>query len=293
MLHGYAQSGDCYRWKTSGLVRQIRQVFHHATFFWPDGPVHLKTSDIAGWNSKNYPAHTSDDGPQLRAWFHLRYVSEAPPGLSTSLAAIANILRDEGPFDGVIAFSQGTLIAGMVASLLEGNIPHDLSADDPNRSLTAFEYPEAFLDIKHPPFKFGILYASRVGQHQCYDWLYERPGIRTPFCLVYGRLDPMVDHDEREAATRLLTRGNGSCLWFHDGGHYVPTDAISSDRVIGFIRNMSVRQQSGVNGPTFHKHKGAPLDAVDLMTRLEKLVPRVSCFEQRSEPHIPALRPVA
>lgn len=279
MLHGYAQSGELYRRKTTGLVHRIRQVHPNATFLWPNGPIELKTTDIPAWDPKRYTVQ-SEDGPELRAWFQHRYVLDPPSGLSASLSFIANILQDEGPFDGVIAFSQGTVIAGMIASLLEGDATHNAYSKSFRKSPIAFEYPTEFLKIQHPPLRFGILYASRVGQHECYDWLYETPRVRTPLCLIFGRLDPMIECDERDAAIRRLMRGNDSCLWFHDGGHYVPTDALNLDRAINFICNTSARQRLKKDKTTFNKHKRIAIDADDLRTRLENLAQAESCPKQ-------------
>lgn len=185
MLHGYAQTGDIFRRKTRRLVDEIRNAHPHATFVWPDGSIMLGTGDIPGFKAGEYDER-ADESAELRAWFHFRYVSEAPPELFGSLTAMAHILQNEGPFDGVVAFSQGTVIAGMVASLLEGEERWQAHCTASHCSAKLMEYPPVFRILQHLPFEFGVMYADRVGRGRYFDWLYENPRISTPFCVVWG-----------------------------------------------------------------------------------------------------------
>lgn len=50
-----------------------------------------------------------NDQPELRAWFHLPHVVDPANGLQVSLDYMATVLARYGPFDGVVAFSQGTV----------------------------------------------------------------------------------------------------------------------------------------------------------------------------------------
>jgi predicted esterase len=271
MLHGFAQDGNTFQRKTSKLVHSIRAVYPNAYFAWPDGPVELHTTDIPGFETRSY-GEQSQYGPQLRAWFHLRYVASPPSGLSRSLDIIADVLKREGPFDGIIAFSQGTLLAGMVASLLQGERRETAHCKALSSSTAVFGYPEAFRELKHPPLKFGVLYATRVGREHPFQWLYEGPKIPTPFCLVSGKWDPMVEVDEQRATLDKLS-SNGVCITIeHDGGHFVPTDARNIKRVVNFICDRTGLQSESWNVGTAHapRHSRA-VNPHELRRCLQKL----------------------
>lgn len=271
MLHGYAQTGDIFRRKTRRLVDEIRDAHPRATFVWPDGPIRLRTSDIPGFNAGEYDG-LADEIVELRAWFHLRDVSEPPLGLLDSLTATAHILQSEGPFDGVVAFSQGTVIAGMVASLLEGVERWQAHCTASHRSTKLMEYPPIFRTLQHPPFKFGVMYAGRVGRGRYFDWLYENPRISTPFCVLWGKWDPMVDADERDAAWSRFSTEQGSCMLIHNGGHYVPTDTESTEYVSGFIVSATDRKQQAIQlGTTAIGIESTPIDPYALTERLVAL----------------------
>ncbi|KAM0722271.1 hypothetical protein Q7P37_001712 [Cladosporium fusiforme] len=234
MLHGYAQNGQIYRHKLRRLESRLCKEFPNTSFAWPDGPLELSASDVPGYE----PSHGSiqdPEGLELRAWFHLRYVQDPPLGLSQSLDMLAEVLRRDGPFDGVIAFSQGTIIAAMLASLLQGKSRYRAYEEALQLSSKTMSYPKAFLDILHPPLKFGVLYAGRVGRASYYGWLYESPQIETPFCHFFGLWDPMVEHEERAAVLERLSGGNGSLAIVHAGGHFVPTDNDNCDRLVDFV----------------------------------------------------------
>ncbi|KAM0714728.1 hypothetical protein Q7P37_009745 [Cladosporium fusiforme] len=265
MLHGYAQNGNTFCRKTCRLVERIRELHPDANFSWPDGPVKLRTNDIPGFEGKSDDSR-DQEGPDLRAWFDLRYAATIPPGLPESLMVIADVLRREGPFQGIIAFSQGTLLAAMVASLLQGDARRIAHRKALGAARAVVQYPCAFQDLVHPPFKFGVLYAGRVGRGRHYDWLYENPSISTPFCLVSGKWDPMIEADEQEAAVgRLIHDGQKSTVIVHKGGHFVPMDRDSNERVVGFISEaMHMRSEDP-------PHQPALVDPVALQKRLEML----------------------
>ena len=237
MLHGYAQNSDTFQRKMRRLEERLRTTFPNTEFAWPEGALRLQVSDITGHDGEQQ--HQNTLSPDLRAWFHLRYVQDPPHGLFESLDLIAGVLEREGPFDGVVAFSQATVLAAMVASMLqEGGVrngAYEQAMRNSSRDAAIMPYPQAFKNLQHPPLKFGILYAGRVGRTSYYDWLYESPLIDTPFCQFVGMWDPMVDHEERDAVVAKLSGNEKSVTIVHTGGHFAPTDDDNNDRVVEFI----------------------------------------------------------
>lgn len=233
MLHGYTQNGDAFKRKLRRLTDRLDQAFPGITYEWPDGPLQLNPSDIPIEGDRTRYADCAG-GLGLRAWFSLRYAQDPPEGLMQSLDLVAEVLKRKGPFDGMIAFSQGTVIASTVAALLQGRIRHRAFEEADRRSAKVMPYPKSFLDVSHPPLKFAVLYAARVGRGSFYDWWYE-PSIATPFCHFIGLNDPKVDHAEREAVLRKLSSHRRSSLAVHGGAHFVPTDRRNSDMAAEFI----------------------------------------------------------
>lgn len=251
MLHGYSQNSRTFQRKLRRIAERLYQTFPDTELVWPEGPLQIHPSDIPGYE----PANTERqllEGPELRAWFHLRYVQDPPHGLFQSLDMLADILDRDGPFDGVIAFSQGTILAAILASLLEGQTRRDTFQRTLQISSNIMPYPEAFINLKHPPLKFGILYAGRVGTTRYSDWLYEDPPIDTPFCHFVGKWDPMVDHEERDAVLAKLSGSKESRTIVHAGGHFVPVNDEMVRHVVDFIAKCSSCKDSDATDSAEH-----------------------------------------
>lgn len=241
MLHGYAQTGDTFRRKVHRLESRILENHPKAEFVYLDAPNKLETHDIPGSGQRQNNVNNNNIAGEhlhdMRAWFDLRIVQNPPTGLNRSLDMLAGVLKERGPFDGIIAFSQGTVVGAMLASLLQGPTRHRAyelaSLQNPSNT---FAYPSSFMNLRHPPLKFALCYASRVGTGSYSDWMYESPRLETPFYHFFGKWDPMVSFEEREAVLKRLCE-DGECprVFVHGGGHFVPSDSRSTEIAVGFV----------------------------------------------------------
>jgi pimeloyl-ACP methyl ester carboxylesterase len=249
MLHGYAQTGDTFRRKVRRLETGLRQIDAKAEFVYLDGPIKLETHDIPGSTAAYHHKGEHD----MRAWFDLRIVRNPPTGIHRSLDLLAAVLKNQGPFDGIVAFSQGTVVGAMVASLLQGDVRRRAYEAALEQLDDILDYPESFLDIRHPPLKFALFYASRVGTGDYSGWMYQYPRIETPFCHFYGKWDPMVSYEERDAVLDRVRGDEEAIVVAHGGGHFVPTDCQSIEAACGFVRRCMLdacqgsRKDSGVS----------------------------------------------
>ena len=235
MLHGYTQSGPLFHAKTRALEKHLQKAFPGLTLSYPTGPMRLDPANVPGYDMSN--ANASDI--EAYGWWRRSNTAEPPEylGLDDGFSTIAKVIAAEGPFDGVIGFSQGACAAAMVASLLEGTsrqraFEHFRSAG----SGVSIPYPAAFESLEHPPLKFWVAYSGFAAPGERYKGFYDHPHIETPSCHVLGSLDTLVD--EKRGKTLIDACGgedHARVIW-HPGGHFVPSGKQCLDALVDFIR---------------------------------------------------------
>ncbi|KAJ5124218.1 Serine hydrolase FSH [Penicillium bovifimosum] len=244
MLHGYTQSGSLFHAKSRALTKHIQKAFplHEVTPIYPTGPLRLRPADIPGYEPST--TGTADEEIESYAWWRRSNTAKPPLyiDLEEGLASVARTLQEEGPFDGVIGFSQGAALAAMVASLLEPGRKESFEhfskiAVD---GAAGMEMPAPFgaEGFKHPQLKFAVCYSGFRAPGPRYRAFYEEPAIQTPVLHVLGSLDAVVE----EARSRALVEAcagepekDGSVVW-HPGGHFLPSQRPYLDAVVRFIR---------------------------------------------------------
>ncbi|KAJ5864702.1 Serine hydrolase FSH [Penicillium soppii] len=239
MLHGYTQSGSLFHAKSRALTKHIQKAFplHEVTAIYPTGPLRLRPSEIPGYepSSEGQP-----DTDEIEAY------------------AVAETLKKDGPFDGVIGFSQGAAMAGMVAALLEGRketFEHFATVSEDGASGMAIPAPFGDADFQHPPLKFALCYSGFRAPGARYRAFYE-PAIATPVLHVLGSLDAVVEESRSRALIEACSgepEKDGSVVW-HPGGHFLPSQRPYLDAAVRFIREQMERGEG----------KGKKADEVDV-----------------------------
>lgn len=258
-LHSYTQSRPSFQQKIKRLQLHLSSAFPGAEFCFPTGPIQLRPSqkipllrahhhDADASSSAEVPKGFQDrpdpDDIDAFAWFALHGSCDPPIGFVQSLDALADVLRASGPFDGVLGFSQGALLAVMVASLLEGSTRRAAFARARERSAEAFPFPESFKNLKHPPLKFGITYGTLMGVGKKYAAFYGKPRIETPFIQFSGLWDPVVGMEMAQAVQNARIGGSKSVTVFHPGAHIVCTGVKYLDAVVDFIKGLECESVS-------------------------------------------------
>ncbi|KAF1983855.1 FSH1-domain-containing protein [Aulographum hederae CBS 113979] len=247
MLHGYTQSGPMFRIKTRALEKNLSKHFPAGLeLVYPTAPIHLSKADIPTWDQTSVSANASFNNDSLAAepeeekpdaWSWWRRKGDAEPyryeGIEIGLGKIAEVLKEQGPFDGVIGFSQGAAAAGMLASLLEEGRREAFEKAQANGGM---RYPECFeedsgyvTDTIHPPLKFAVSYCGFGAPNPLYQAFYD-PVIKTPMMHFIGSVDTVVEEkrslllvnacDGLETADKAKETGR---LVYHPGGHYLPS----------------------------------------------------------------------
>jgi len=156
-------------------------------------------------------------------------------GLEEGLAVVAGVLREQGPFDGVIGFSQGAALAAMVASLLEPDRKAAFAAAAAPDSQGRMPYPEPFAELEHLPLKFAASFAGFAAENQAYIGFYE-PKIQTSFLAVVGTMDTVVDESW---TSKLVEACQDVRVVAHPGGHFVPGSKKEVGVVADFIKSVT------------------------------------------------------
>ncbi|GAD92243.1 dihydrofolate reductase [Paecilomyces variotii No. 5] len=242
MLHGYTQSGTLFYNKTRALAKHLQKSFpfHDVSFSYPTGPLRLNPADIPGYDA------SSDDQTEIEAygWWRRSNTSDPPEylGLETGLDSVAKVLRTEGPFDGVIGFSQGAALAAMVASLLEQPSRKEAFAyfSAAMTGVKGIAFPESFESdvVSHPPLKFALCYSGFRAPGPRYRGFYEHPPIQTPVLHVLGSLDSVVEESRSRALIEACAgepEKEAKVVW-HPGGHFLPSQRTYLDAAVLFIR---------------------------------------------------------
>ncbi|RAL06447.1 alpha/beta hydrolase [Aspergillus ibericus CBS 121593] len=251
-LHGYTQSGPLFHAKSRAVIKHLTKALlptHVVTTTYPTGPIHLLPSDIPGYEPTS--TSTSDEtststSTDSYGWFR-RHSTTNPPlytDLHLGLQTIAETILTEGPFDGVIGFSQGAAMAAIVASLLE-----------PGREEAVTRFLDAGVpgvwweEVRkvQPQMKFAVCYSGFRAPGPRYRGFYE-PGVRTPVLHVLGSLDAVVEEGRSRALIEACEVGGEAKgrVVVHPGGHFVPAQRPYLDAVVGFVRDVLEGEKKGV-----------------------------------------------
>ncbi|KAK9448144.1 serine hydrolase FSH [Limtongia smithiae] len=207
-LHGFTQSGTLFYKKTSALRKVLSKNGGH-TALYPTAPIKLSVPDSAdpeeratlqgqGIDDDSYAWWTKDDD-------RLEY-----EGIDKTWEFLTEYIRTEGPFVGVIGFSQGAALAAMLCTQITTLVP------------------------EHGPLKFAVLYSgfrSPLPQHAD---MYTPPISTTPTLHVLGSVDTVVS-EERSIALWNACDSAARTMYRHPGGHFVPSSKEALNFAVGWI----------------------------------------------------------
>jgi acetyl esterase/lipase len=202
-LHGYHGSGDILRAQMASLASGLGAL---AELFYIDAPT-LGGGDFGWWH-----AVAADD----RA---LRGDPGVPPGArryrgwQQTRDFIVKLFETEGPFDGVLGFSQGAALTGLLVGL---------------RS------PDGKPTVDKPlAFDFAVMVGGFASVDPDLSRLYESEGsYALPSLHVIGRSDFVVPSQDSRA---LAARFRDPLILEHDGGHVIPSAPDLRGRVAAFL----------------------------------------------------------
>jgi hypothetical protein len=239
-LIGYGGSGSEFRAKSTPISKRIYELLLPETldnfpggieFLYPDAPLALEPPIGFGEGAAEENEQWNDIGPTALGWWYGRDTVSRYRGIEDSLLFVADYIRGR-PIHGIIGFSQGACLSGMVCSLLECNSNPEKVATVRSQNLPV----DAFLSLPgQEPLRFFIGVGGYRGTMEYYGSLYSWP-IETPSCHALASMDPIV----KSFQTMDLVRCFSSYELVHFYGcHYVPRGRVSVESLAHFVLKTS------------------------------------------------------
>ena len=207
-IHGYRQNEASFRERTGALrkllKKQVDFVFLSAPQVIPE-PANL----------------ARPEGEQERGWWFSRpeksyYALERTEcclGFEASVDSIRKAFEEQGPFDGVLGFSQGAAFVPLLGILKQREPAGPLQ------------------------FRFAILVAafrSLVSPHS--DYYDSGPLLDVPSFHVIGANDAVIPASVSE---ELAAACPSPTVYRHDGGHYIPASGKLKAALLEFLTPFS------------------------------------------------------
>jgi len=169
------------------------------------------------------PPYTA--GVTLNKWWDTKPSSEYLTG-GTETIGIADTLEflfkwiaeeesKNGPFDGVLGYSQGGVLASYLCALA--------SAPDADGNH----------DLKFG-FKFGIFFCAFKLPAQPYAQVYRQIKEAIPTLHVWGQNDPLVPANYSKELAHSFSPS--SVTYSHSGGHVVPSNSPAKEAYLSFLQ---------------------------------------------------------
>uniref|UniRef100_A0A0R3RUQ6 FSH1 domain-containing protein n=1 Tax=Elaeophora elaphi TaxID=1147741 RepID=A0A0R3RUQ6_9BILA len=195
-LHGYQQSAAVFRNKSGSFRSPMKK---YVDFVFMDAPheVEWEHAPETGNDTISECVAPAD----CRGWwyvskrFHTRKVKDHE-GFEESVRAVVDFARKEGPFDGILGFSQGATLAFLLSALKrKGDVDID--------------------------FKFLILISGFPSRNPVHQKLNEMAQPNLPCLHVYGETDKIVSHELSAKLVELFDE-DMVVVVEHPGGHMTP-----------------------------------------------------------------------
>ena len=189
-LHGYRQNETIFRERSGALRKLLKKnidfIFITAPHTIPEEDNLAKPEveqERGWWFSKPNKSYSAMDK------------TDTCIGFEESLKLVQDVFESQGPFDGILGFSQGAAFVSLLCVL----------RNDPAYKIE---------------FKFAILIAGFQSSVSPHHHMYSNP-IDCPSFHTIGSTDRVIP---TQASEELLGKFVNGTAYRHDGGHYVPAN---------------------------------------------------------------------
>ncbi|GIK03802.1 hypothetical protein Aspvir_007876 [Aspergillus viridinutans] len=254
LIHGFAGTGSYVAAKTTPITKRITELITPeilsefpggVEFLSPDAPLVLEPPIGLGWNIDNCVEDEQDkqsiiaeEKPQQTAlgWWYGRDTVSDYKGIEVSLSFLAKFIHGR-PIHGVIGFSQGGAMAGMVCSLVDCHYNPEKVAAIRAQGLPVDDY---LCLPGQERLRFMMAIGGYRGTLRYYGSLYQWP-MQTPSIHTLASMDAVVEHHLSIGLARSFTSYE---IIEYFGSHFVPRDPTSVNALARFAANASVQSVS-------------------------------------------------
>lgn len=215
-VHGYRQNGGSFREKTGALRKLLKKQVELVYLSAPHGVRQGCSEEAPEKEDGSAPGPGGDE--DSRGWwfsdvqarsFSAQQQCEESLGLDESVAVVREAVQVQGPFDGILGFSQGAAFVAILCSLQEQKLEPEFS------------------------FRFAVLVAGF--RSACLEHLkfYSAP-LRIPSLHVFGLEDRVIPDD---MSRQLLPSFLEPRVLTHPGGHFVPAASAHRPTYQDFLKS--------------------------------------------------------
>ncbi|XP_058976306.1 esterase GA18864-like [Musca domestica] len=216
-LHGYRQNGESFKSKLGSFRKHVNK---YAEFVFIDAPHKAKPMEEGA----------EPQADQLSWWFNkddgsFKGTNKNGPafGFQESLKLVEETWKTQGPFQGLLGFSQGACFVGLICGLAK-------------KKLTSIK-PE-----------FAIMSSGFLSGSLVHKSAYEESVI-IPTLHIYGLSDEIIP---KEMSQELANHFKNVEVLEHNGGHYFPATSqqkqtyinFFQDRLQEYLENLELQQTS-------------------------------------------------
>lgn len=191
VLHGFAQNGPNFSIKASGIRKMLKKAGYHTVFV--NGPIKLAATDMP-FEVQTGEGESFDD-LNMRGW---TYTQPGKFDIQPSLDTVKAAYETDGPFVGLMGFSQGAGVVGTILSRYPQVVGNEKAKDE---------------------LKFAMMYSGFVYKDPSVAKFYEKR-IELPTLHIMGELDTVVSNERSMALVDICDHAT---VMKHPGGHYVPS----------------------------------------------------------------------
>ncbi|KAI1308176.1 hypothetical protein EDD11_004331 [Mortierella claussenii] len=248
-LHGYTQNAITFTKKTAALRKALKDV---AELVYVTAPHIVPIPTLATPEEReDDPLENLEPEATPYGWWTSTQDRCAYKGFEESLSGLRELLEKQGPFDGVLGFSQGASMASLLQLLLER--PH---------------LSPLMNGCKHEPFKFAIIVSGfEPRDPEKLEWYTHKfpllrlkqptsndeemavedqndvepqtlRGVQGASMHVIGRTDVIIEPERSEELLKHYQYKKPVVL-YHDGGHYLPSNAASRQAFKSFVQSFA------------------------------------------------------
>ncbi|CAB3235243.1 unnamed protein product [Arctia plantaginis] len=197
-FHGYRQNGTVFRAKIGSFRKAVAK---YAQLVFVSAPHKVVIEDGGGDEDARSWWFNAEDNT-----FSGKCLGGPALGFEATLDLIERVVKEHGPFDGFMGFSQGACLVGLLAAMQQkGYLPYT--------------------------FKFAIFASGFRSGSLVHKGFYDEE-ITLPSLHVYGESDSIIPKEMSESLINLFIK---PVVAEHTGGHYVACSGAIKDAYQDFL----------------------------------------------------------